>query len=326
MWADIIFFLYCLLLSCRMARAAAVAADPSLQIHLVSVNQKVGEAGLKSFKEDLTSCAIEAAARVAMAVPGASVIMHATDNEGWRNKNAALFELSPVASYVAYHNVNMEWLFTDTPMHDWWHSGAYKEWNFVYQTLSNAARVAMVHKLGGMYIDNDVVLLNAQVLNESRQGALSWSHAADNKDDQINNSPFAFPQNSLFTQLWMERWIQWCPKDLTYGQCGPVLLNQFYYDTCKGDQILSICNNFKLWRKEELTPITWENHGLESTVRNASQEEYNALLSNGMKAFHWYSSGHGDGCISSTSIISRVMAQGCPLVHATLGRYWCENQ
>lgn len=91
--------------------------------------------------------------------------------------------------------------FKDTPLASWYTSNVFKKSHWVLQNLGNAFRLAALWKLGGIYMDMDIIVLN------SVKGRILGRTAAREDTTRVNNAVLCFPSKDPFIWASMEVFV-----------------------------------------------------------------------------------------------------------------------
>lgn len=180
----------------------------------------------------------------------------AIESAALNNPNALInfFSVGPVVDeYLTkrYKNIqtrkfSVQDVFKDTPMNDWWKNYEDKirkgEFNLVH--TSDALRVALIWKYGGIYLDTDTITIRNlnYLLNFPGVGAQDKSTA--------NNAVINFPKNHRFTNELIKEFVKnYNPK--CWGCKGPELFTQVFKNYCKTKDfyITNLLTNERMYDK-----------------------------------------------------------------------------
>lgn len=257
----------------------------------------------KPYLEPREACAIEAAA------------LHHP------NRIVQLFNRSPFASNaisttnllripnVRIGILNLTLLFGGTPLEQWHESGAVRDSQFPVEHLSDAVRLALLWKRGGIYMDTDVVVLRS--LDDLRN-AIGLQ-----QPEEVNGAVLVFDKGHHFLEACMIDYAQNYSKSEWASQ-GPDLVTRVLKRTCDvdflSDAILEpdSCGGVSLHRQVSFYPIPWPEwpklfQRLDPTLVDASLT-YTVHLWG--KLSRDATAKPGDGCL-----LDHLMKDHCPLTY-----------
>ncbi|KAJ3344491.1 Lactosylceramide 4-alpha-galactosyltransferase [Entophlyctis luteolus] len=177
------------------------------------------------FKKAFYMCSVESAARQN---PRHTVFVH-TSNALDFETNIANWRVSvgrAVSDRVKSIALDMDEVFSGTPIQGWWQRDEYTTGQFGQQQVGNALRLALLWKYGGVYADMDIISINSV-------DGMGRSIAADDKS-MINNAFLSFPQNDPFMMVLMEVFVRDYNADV-WGFNGPWLVTKVYNGLCRVD-------------------------------------------------------------------------------------------
>jgi hypothetical protein len=137
-------------------------------------------------------CAVEAAARVH---PDKVVVMSVAAD--LLDNNMLIRGLSNAYANVAFIKLDVKKLLDDTVLRDWYKNSGVQGSKYFYVHDSDLARMAILQKYGGYYLDNDVLTIQ-------RFANLHNSIALDHVDMFVNNNFLAFDKGHPFISDYME--------------------------------------------------------------------------------------------------------------------------
>ncbi|KAJ1563803.1 Alpha-1,4-N-acetylglucosaminyltransferase [Cladochytrium tenue] len=121
---------------------------------------------------------------------------------GWLRRWFAGWLKGPPRGSVLFAELRWEEAFAGTPLEAWYTSGAYRNTSWVTQNLGNAFRMGLVYTLGGVYLDLDIVSMNAIPL--ARVGRMLALQDAKT----FNNAYLGFPPGDEFVWALMEEFVR----------------------------------------------------------------------------------------------------------------------
>ncbi|KAI8818317.1 uncharacterized protein EV422DRAFT_538113 [Fimicolochytrium jonesii] len=114
--------------------------------------------------------------------------------------------------------------FADTPLQQWWESGAWKQSTWVGQNLGNALRLAVVWKYGGVYMDLDIISINPL-------RGMGRSIARE-EINRVNNAALRFPREDPLVWALMEEFVEgWNGYMWAYN--GPWAMTRMFFKRCQ---------------------------------------------------------------------------------------------
>jgi hypothetical protein len=122
----------------------------------------------------------------------------------------------------------IEDVFKDTPMYNWWikNKNIIKKGEFNFVHTSDALRVALIWKYGGIYLDTDTITVrNLNYL-------INFPGVGANDESSANNAVINFPKHHNFIAQLIKEFVKnydpgcWACK-------GPLLVSRVFRDYCK---------------------------------------------------------------------------------------------
>ncbi|KAM9127834.1 alpha-1,4-N-acetylglucosaminyltransferase-like [Pangshura tecta] len=201
----------------------------------------------------LVSCSVESAARIYHDRP-VVFFMKGLNNSTWLDSNYtyAAFSLLSAMKNVFIFPLQMESLFQETPLVAWYHNvNAIQEKHWVHIS-SDASRLALIWKYGGIYMDTDVISIRPiPVANFLAAQASQFS----------SNGIFGFPHH---------HWFIWdCIKDFVqnyngriWGNQGPFLMTRRLRALCNLTNFHNVedqsCQNISFLHPQRFYPIPYQ--------------------------------------------------------------------
>lgn len=200
----------------------------------------------------LVTCAVESAAKI---YPDQPIIF-------FMKKLSNATQLSPNASYPAFSllsaidNVffvplDMKKLFEDTPLFSWYtkvNSSKEKHWLHV---SSDASRLAIIWKYGGIYMDTDVISIRP-IPEENFLAAQGSQHSS--------NGVFGFLPHHPFLWACMENFVEHYNSGI-WGNQGPKLMTRMLKVWCKLQDFQELgdlkCLNISFLHPQRFYPIPY---------------------------------------------------------------------
>ncbi|XP_004453829.1 alpha-1,4-N-acetylglucosaminyltransferase [Dasypus novemcinctus] len=200
----------------------------------------------------LVSCAVESAART---YPGQPVVflMKGLNSSTPLSPNSthAAFSLLSAIDNVFLFPLDMRRLLEGTPLAAWYtqlNITAQRNWLHV---SSDAARLAVIWKYGGIYMDTD--LISIQPIPEQNFLAAQASHYS-------SNGVFGFLPQHPFLWVCMENFVEHYNSDI-WGHQGPNLMTRVLRVWCKLRDFQEVsdlrCANFSFLHPQRFYPISY---------------------------------------------------------------------
>ncbi|XP_062914266.1 lactosylceramide 4-alpha-galactosyltransferase-like [Mobula hypostoma] len=260
----------------------------------------------------LTMCSVESAAR---SHPKAKVVFYMKGLTATGGKQTLEMSLLNCFPNVEIKPIDLKEIFADTPLYSW-----YLQLNTWWQpylitTISDAARLAVIWKYGGIYLDTDIIVL---------KNLLNLTNSIGREQKYLVNTAFlAFNQHHDY--------IGRCLKDFVehyngwiWGHQGPQLVTRMLKKWCQKNSVTKIqqCKGVKMLNPEAFYPIRWQDWKKYFEV--VSHSEAQELLKNSYGVHIWNKKSHGTRFqIGSKVMIDQLSSVYCPLSYKMMS--WQEN-
>ncbi|NWI61174.1 A4GCT acetylglucosaminyltransferase, partial [Calyptomena viridis] len=204
----------------------------------------------------LVSCSVESAARIYQDRP-VILFMKGLTNETALDLNTsyAAFSLLSSMKNVFIFPLQMETIFQETPLLQWYNQVIpEQEKNWVHIS-SDASRLALIWKYGGIYMDTDVI---------SIRPIPEENFLAAQKSRFSSNGIFGFPARHKFIWDCMENFVLKYNGNI-WGNQGPFLMTRMLKSLCnltdfKGTEDHS-CQNISFLNPQRFYPIPYPAWG-----------------------------------------------------------------
>ncbi|NWV39507.1 A4GAT galactosyltransferase, partial [Grantiella picta] len=256
----------------------------------------------------LFSCSVESAARTH---PGSRVVVLM---KGLAKGNASLpkhwaFSLLSCFPNVQIQPLDLTELFSGTPLKRWY-LWPLRHWEpYFLPVLSDACRIVLMWKFGGIYLDTDfIVLKNLQNLTN----ALGLQN-----EDVLNGAFLSFKAKNEFIDLCMQDFVQ-NYNGWVWGHQGPELLTRVFKKWCSLRTIKSMsCKGVRALAPEAVYPIPWQNW--KKLFEAVSALELQQLLKNTYAVHIWNKLSHNTKLeIPSQALLAQLYSQFCPATYAKM--------
>uniref|UniRef100_A0A673TKF9 Alpha-1,4-N-acetylglucosaminyltransferase n=1 Tax=Suricata suricatta TaxID=37032 RepID=A0A673TKF9_SURSU len=200
----------------------------------------------------LVSCAVESAARIYPEKPVA-FFMKGLNNTSWLPSNSThpAFSLLSAIDNVFLFPLDMKMLFEDTPLLSWYtHINASVESNWLHVS-SDASRLAIIWKYGGIYMDTDVISIRP-IPEENFLAAQASRYSS--------NGVFGFLPRHPFLWECMENFVEHYDSAI-WGNQGPSLMTRMLRLWCKLKDFQEVsdfqCLNLSFLHPQRFYPISY---------------------------------------------------------------------
>ncbi|XP_074690617.1 alpha-1,4-N-acetylglucosaminyltransferase [Strix aluco] len=200
----------------------------------------------------LVSCSVESAARIYQDRPIILFMKGLTNDTALDlNSSYAAFSLLSSMKNVFIFPLQMETIFQETPLLQWYNQvSVILEKNWVHVS-SDASRLALIWKYGGIYMDTDVI---------SIRPIPEESFLAAQKSRFSSNGIFGFPAHHKFIWDCMENFVLKYNGNI-WGNQGPLLMTRMLKTICnltdfKGTEDHS-CQNISFLNPQRFYPIPY---------------------------------------------------------------------
>ncbi|XP_057879332.1 lactosylceramide 4-alpha-galactosyltransferase-like [Melospiza georgiana] len=256
----------------------------------------------------LFSCSVESAARTHPA-SRVVVLMKGLAKGNVRLPKHWAFSLLSCFPNVEILPLDLKELFSGTPLKRWY-LWPLRQWEpHFLPNLSDACRIVLMWKFGGIYLDTDfIVLKNLQNL----------TNALGIQDDhELNGAFLSFEAKHKFMELCMQDFVQ-NYNGWVWGHQGPELLTRVFKKWCSIRTIKSMsCKGVSALAQEVVYPIPWQNW--EQLFEAVSAMELQKLLKNTYAVHIWNKLSHGTKLeIPSQALLAQLYSQFCPATYAKM--------
>lgn len=260
----------------------------------------------------LFMCSVESAAR---AHPGSQVVVLMKGLHGGSPSLPRHLGLSLLGCFpnVQILPLDLEGLFRDTPLATWY-VAVQRRWEpYLLPVLSDASRIALMWKFGGIYLDTDFIVL---------KNLRNLTNVLGTQSRYVLNGAFlAFERHHEFMALCMRDFVAHY-NGWIWGHQGPQLLTRVFKKWCS---IRSLdeshsCRGVTTLPCEAFYPIPWQNW--KRYFEDVSPEELPRLL-NATYAVHvWNKKSQGTHFeATSRVLLAQLHARYCPTTHEAIKMY-----
>ncbi|KAM8974059.1 lactosylceramide 4-alpha-galactosyltransferase [Pelodytes ibericus] len=256
-------------------------------------------------------CAVESAARthpntkVTMLMRGLS---NRTSQRLPENLGISFLSCFPNVEFLP---LNFKGLFADTPLSSWYLAVEKKRELSDLPNLSDACRLAILWKTGGIYLDTDFIILrNLHNLTNS-MGLQSMS--------TINGAFLSFHAGHHFIKLCMEDFVRMYNYWI-YGHQGPQLLTRVFKRWCAIHRLRDSrgCKGVHVLSKEAFYPVDWQ--AWRRYFEDINPRDLRKLLKDTYGVHLWNKMSQGER-VKEGSFLEQLQLHFCPETHKLMKLY-----
>lgn len=256
----------------------------------------------------LFSCSVESAAR---SHPTSRVVVLM---KGLAKGNASLpkhwaFSLLSCFPNVEIQPLDLTEFFSGTPLAQWFQQPQRQQEPHFLHVLSDACRIVLMWKFGGIYLDTDfIVLKNLQNLTNA---------LGIQDDNELNGAFLSFKAKHKFMELCMQDFVQ-NYNGWVWGHQGPGLLTRVFKKWCSLETIKSMsCRGVSALAREVVYPIPWQNW--KKLFEAVTALELQELLKSTYAVHIWNKLSHETKLeIPSHALLAQLYSQFCPATYAKM--------
>uniref|UniRef100_A0A6J0UWG8 Lactosylceramide 4-alpha-galactosyltransferase n=1 Tax=Pogona vitticeps TaxID=103695 RepID=A0A6J0UWG8_9SAUR len=251
----------------------------------------------------LFMCSVESAARVH---PESKIIVLM---KGLVNYNNTLPKNLGISLMSCFPNIeikplDLKNLFSDTPLASWY-SLAQQRWEpYFLPILSDACRITIMWKFGGIYLDTDFIVLKN--LN-------NLTNVLGTQSKYLLNGAFlSFDPTHKFIELCMQDYVENYNRWI-WGHQGPQLFTRMFKKWCSIRSLRSStsCRGVTTLPREAFYPIRWQEWRKYFEAVNSS--DFPKLFKNTYAVHVWNKKSEGRQLeITSKSLLAQLHSHYCP--------------
>ncbi|KFQ12879.1 Lactosylceramide 4-alpha-galactosyltransferase, partial [Leptosomus discolor] len=259
----------------------------------------------------LFTCSVESAAR---AHPGTRVVVLM---KGLANGDVSLpnhwgFSLLSFFPNVEIRPLDLSELFSGTPLANWYLQAQQRWEPYFLPVLSDACRIVIMWKFGGIYLDTDFIVLKN--LKNLTNALGIQSH------DMLNGAFLSFKPKHEFMELCMKDFVE-NYNSWTWGHQGPLLLTRVFKKWCSITNIQNAmsCKGVSALSSEAFYPIHWGEW--QKLFEAISSLDLQKLLKNTYAVHVWNKLSHGTRLqVTSQALLAQLHSQFCPATYVKMKR------
>ncbi|NXF43320.1 A4GAT galactosyltransferase, partial [Oceanites oceanicus] len=257
----------------------------------------------------LFTCSVESAARTHLGTR-VVVLMKALANRSASLPNDWPFSLLSCFPNVEIQPLDLPELFSGTPLAKWYLQSEHQKEPYFLPVLSDACRITIMWKFGGIYLDTDFIVL---------KNLKNLTNALGMQSQEVLNGAFlSFKPKHEFMELCMQDFVK-NYNGWIWAHQGPQLLTRVFKKWCSIRNIQNnmSCKGVRALSPEAFYPIFWRNwRKLFDTI---SSSELHKLLKNTYAVHVWNKLSHGKKLeITSQALLAQLYSQFCPATHAKM--------
>ncbi|XP_075793399.1 alpha-1,4-N-acetylglucosaminyltransferase-like [Pelodiscus sinensis] len=258
----------------------------------------------------LASCSVESAAR---AYPDRPVLffMKGLKNNTWRDSssNSTALALLSAMENVFLLPLLMETVFQETPLLPWYHKVNPAQERYWLHVSSDASRLALVWKYGGIYMDTDVI---------SMRPILMENFVAAEASQVSGSAIFGFSRHHGFLWDCMEDFVQNYKGDI-WGYQGPSLLTRRLKALCTLTDFHNVedinCQNISFLHPQRFYPIPYSAWNRYFEVWEKS---FNFNNSYSLHLWNYMNREHKPVVAGSNTLVEILFKTYCPTTYKVL--------
>ncbi|XP_074860454.1 alpha-1,4-N-acetylglucosaminyltransferase-like [Carettochelys insculpta] len=258
----------------------------------------------------LVSCSVESAARIYQDRP-VVFLMQGLKNNAWLDSNSAYpaFSLLSAMENVYIIPLQMDALFQETPLLPWYRKINARQEEYWVHVSSDASRLALVWKYGGIYLDTDVI---------STRPIPVTNFLAAQASRESSNGVFGFPQRHWFIWGCMEDFVQ-NYNGAVWGNQGPVLMTRRLQALCNLTNFHDVedlsCRNISFLHPQRFYPIPYPAWRRYYEVWETSPVFNNSYA---LHLWNFMNKDHETVVAGSNTLVENLYKMYCPTTYEVL--------
>ncbi|XP_053895753.1 alpha-1,4-N-acetylglucosaminyltransferase-like [Malaclemys terrapin pileata] len=258
----------------------------------------------------LVSCSVESAARIYHDRP-VVFFMAGLNNSTWLDSNSTYpaFSLLSAMKNVFIFPFQMETLFQETPLLAWYHKVNAAQEKYWVHISSDASRLALIWKYGGIYMDTDVISMRPiPVANFLAAEASKVS----------SSGVFGFPHHHWFIWDCMNDFVQ-NYNGRIWGNQGPILMTRRLRALCNLTNFHNVedqrCGNISFLHPQRFYPIPYPAWRQYYTVWKRSPDFNNSYA---LHLWNFMNQGRKTAVAGSNTLVENLYKTYCPTTYKDL--------
>ncbi|XP_030071174.1 lactosylceramide 4-alpha-galactosyltransferase isoform X2 [Microcaecilia unicolor] len=249
----------------------------------------------------LFMCSVESAARAHPKTKVTIFMKGLTKPTLPKNLGISLLRCFP---NVEIRPLNLKDLFANTPLASWHASSQFRWEPYLLPILSDACRLVIMWKFGGIYLDTDVIVLK-NLKNLTNSLGIQSNYL-------LNGAFLSFEQGHKFIEVCMQDFVDnynaWI-----WGHQGPQLLTRVFKKWCSIKRLRDSkgCNGVSTLPREAFYPIRWQDWM--KYFEAITPTDFNKLFQNTYAAHVWNKKSQGTRLkTGSKTILDQLQSNYCP--------------
>eukprot|EP00079_Xenopus_tropicalis_P010339 XP_002935118.1 PREDICTED: alpha-1,4-N-acetylglucosaminyltransferase-like [Xenopus tropicalis] len=257
----------------------------------------------------VTLCAVESAARIYPNRPIAFFMKGLPED---RDGDKAKYRIRTLSSYdnIYLFPLRLEEVFYDTPLLSWYRKVKPEHESYWTDVTSDASRLALIWKYGGIYMDNDIISVRPVPLK---------NFVAAESNDVYSNSIFGCVPHHMFSWRSMEDFVQNYNGSIL-GHQGPALFARIL------KKVFCVLRGFKYTEDVRCGNMTLTNPDRFYPIPESSWKKYYEVVdqfrpfssSYAVHLFENSNQGKYNMVPGSKTLVDRLYEQYCPYTYVTV--------
>ncbi|XP_019399910.1 PREDICTED: lactosylceramide 4-alpha-galactosyltransferase [Crocodylus porosus] len=209
--------------------------------------------------------------------------------------------------------LDLDDLFSGTPLADWYSQAQHRWEPYFLAVLSDACRIAIMWKFGGIYLDTDFIVLK-------NLGNLTNVIGIQSKYT-LNGAFLSFEPNHKFIELCMKDYVDHY-NSWIWGHQGPQLLSRVFKKWCSIRSLQSRkgCKGVSILPQEAFYPIHWQDW--KKYFEEVSSSAFQKLFQNSYAAHIWNKKSQGTRFeVTSKALLAQLHSCYCPSTYWMMKTY-----
>ncbi|XP_078419589.1 lactosylceramide 4-alpha-galactosyltransferase-like [Cetorhinus maximus] len=260
----------------------------------------------------LALCSVESAARANPEKPIYYFMSGFSGNLSDYPNQSMTFQTLLSMKNIILLPLNLKTLFENTPLADWYQKVDPDLEQYWIHVLSDACRLALLWKYGGIYLDTDIISLKPLTFT---------NFICAQQENLANGAALGFSQHHSFTQDCMIDYVNNYQGEI-WGHQGPLLMSRVLRRWCKTDDLDEFigvkCNDISYLPPKFFYPIPYDEW--EKYFEHWTLENIRATFSNtyGTHIWNFLSSGKQDNMNhGSGALLEYFFHKYCPRTYKT---------
>ncbi|XP_069084419.1 lactosylceramide 4-alpha-galactosyltransferase [Pleurodeles waltl] len=256
-------------------------------------------------------CSVESAAR-AHPESKVRVLMKGLSGSNPRIPRSMGLSLLGCFPNIEVKPLDLKDLFANTPLAPWYSSTLRKWEPYQLPILSDACRIALIWKFGGIYLDTDFIVLK-NLKNLTNSIGIQSRYL-------LNGAFLSFDRRHKFMEHSIQNFVQHYNAWI-WGHQGPQLVTRVFKKWCSIRKLIDSqgCKGVSILPQEAFYPIRWQDWKKYFDIINST--EFEGLFQNTYAVHIWNTFTQGKALkIGSKTILDQLFSHNCPFTHSIMKR------